>query len=122
MLDNIGLILGLLILIGCALRGFSIILASVIASVLISATNGLSLADALLKHYATGPLGGFTFAGNFFLLFVAGAVFGRVMAETQAAHALAIFLANAVGRDRALWIITGAFAILTYGGVVVFTL
>jgi len=120
MLENIGLIAGLLVLMICALRGFSIILASLLATVVVIVTNHLPLADSLLVNYATGPLGGFTFAGKFFLLFVSGAVFGRVMAETKAAQALARFLAKALGRDRALWIITGAFAILTYGGVNVF--
>jgi len=120
MLENIGLIVGLLVLMVCALRGFSIILASMLATVIVIVTNHLPLADSLLTDYAIGPLGGFTFAGKFFLLFVSGAVFGRVMAETQAAQALAHFLAGMIGKDRALWIITGAFAILTYGGVSVF--
>jgi len=120
MLENVGLILGLLVLIVCALRGFSIILASLIAAGVIAVTNHLPFAEALQTHYATGPLGGFTFAGRFFILFVTGAMFGRVMAETKSAQAMARFLAEAIGKDRALWIITGAFAILTYGGVVVF--
>lgn len=120
MLENIGLLTGLLVLIVCALRGFSIILASLLASVVVIVTNQLPFAESLIESYAIGPLGGFTFAGKFFLLFVSGAVFGRVMAETKAAQALARFLANAIGKDRALWIITGAFAILTYGGVSVF--
>jgi len=102
------------------LRGFSIILASLLASMVVIVTNHLPLAESLIDSYAIGPLGGFTFAGKFFLLFVSGAVFGRVMAETKAAQALARFLAKVFGKDRALWIITGAFAILTYGGVSVF--
>jgi len=120
MIEHFGLILGLLILISCAMRGFSIILASLIASIVVAVTNQLPLAEAMLTYYATGPLGGFTFAGNFFILFVTGAMFGRTMAETNAAQSLARSLANAFGKDRALWIITGAFAFLTYGGVVVF--
>ena len=120
MIENVGLILGLMVLIVSALRGFSIILASLLASIVVIFTNGLPLAEALLTDYGTGPLGGFTFAGKFFVLFVAGAMFGRVMAETKAAQSLARFLAKVFGKDRALWIITGAFAILTYGGVVVF--
>jgi len=120
MLENIGLVVGLLVLMGCALRGFSILLASLLATVVVIATNHLPLADSLLVDYAIGPLGGFTFAGKFFLLFVSGAVFGRAMAETKAAQTLAHLLAEMLGKDRALWIITGAFAILTYGGVSVF--
>lgn len=120
MLENAGLILGLSVLIFCALRGFSIILASLLATVVVIVTNHLPIADSLLTDFAIGPLGGFTFAGKFFLLFVSGAVFGRVMAESKAAQALARFLADTIGSDRTLWIITGAFAILTYGGVSVF--
>ena len=97
MLENLGLIVGLLVLMICALRGFSIILASLLATVVVIVTNHLPLADSLLVNYATGPLGGFTFAGMFFLLFVSGAVFGRVMAETKAAQSLARFRRR--GRD-----------------------
>lgn len=120
MIETTGLVVALLILVTCALRGFSIILASLIAATLVAVTNHLPIADALMLHYATGPLGGFTFAGNFFLLFVAGAVFGRTMAETKAAQSLAIILRQKIGIQHALWVITFAFAILTYGGVVVF--
>lgn len=120
MLENLGLIVGLIVLIGCALRGFSVILATLIAATIVALTNHVPLKEALMDHYATGKLGGFMFAGKFFLLFVTGAVFGRIMAESTAAQALARSLSDLFGKDRALWIIAGAFTVLTYGGVVVF--
>jgi H+/gluconate symporter-like permease len=119
-LEYLGLLLGLGLLIGLALRGTNIILAALLAALVVAATNGLNLFDALTDGFATGPLGAFTFAGRFFLLFVTGAIFGRVMAESHAATSIAIALTRALGAHRALWIIVLACALLTYGGVVVF--
>jgi H+/gluconate symporter-like permease len=62
----------------------------------------------------------FGFAGKYFLLFLAGAVFGRVMGESGAAASIAHALADRLGSRRALVIVTFATALLTYGGVNVF--
>ena len=55
-----------------------------------------------------------------FLLFAAGAIFGKVMGESHAATSIAMALFHALGAHRALWITVLACALLTYGGVVVF--
>lgn len=120
MLQYIGLILGLGLLIVLALRGTNIILASILSALVVAATNGLNLFDAITDDFTSGPVGGFTFAGRFFILFVTGAVFGRAMAESHAAASIALALARALGAHRALWIVVLACALLTYGGVVVF--
>ncbi|MFN2329825.1 MAG: GntP family permease, partial [Chromatocurvus sp.] len=60
------------------------------------------------------------FAGRFFLLFAAGAVFGRLMGESHAAASVAMALVRKLGAHRALWITVLACGLLTYGGVVVF--
>lgn len=116
----LGLLAGLVLLIWLALRGVNIIFASVICSLVVIVSNGLPLADGLGEYYAFGNLGAFTFAGRFFLLFAAGAVFGRIMGDSHAASSIAGALVRAWGAHRALWITTLACAILTYGGVVVF--
>ena len=116
----IGLSLGLGLLIWMALRGINVIFASVICSLIVILTNSLPLAETLREAYTFGKLGAFTFAGNFFLLFAAGAIFGRVMGESHAATSIAMALVNKLGADRALWITVLACALLTYGGVVVF--
>jgi len=116
----IGLLAGLALLIWLALRGINVVFASLLCSLIVIATNGLPLAEALSQNYALGPLGAFTFAGKFFVLFVTGAIFGRVMGESQAAASIAQGLINLLGRERILWIIVIASALLTYGGVVVF--
>ncbi len=120
MLANFGLLLALALLIGLVLRGTNVILASLMAALVVAVSNGLPVTDSLLTHYATGPAGAFTFAGQFFLIFIAGAVFGKVMAEGRATHSIAVLFVSLLGRARVLWVIMLACALLTYGGVVVF--
>lgn len=102
------------------MRGVNVIFASVICSLVVILTNGLPLAETLRDAYTFGKLGAFTFAGNFFVLFAAGAIFGRVMGESHAATSIAMALVRKLGADRALWITVLSCALLTYGGVVVF--
>ncbi len=120
MIGYLGLLGGVALLIWLALRGVNIILASLLSSLLVIVTNGLPLAEGLTSFYPFGPLGAFTFAGKFFLLFAAGAVFGRVMGDSHAASSIAMALVRKLGSHRALIITVFATALLTYGGVVVF--
>ncbi len=119
-MENLGLIVSLMLLMYLALKGVNVILASLICAILVAVTNGLPITAALLDHYSTGPLGLFSFAGKFFLLFICGAIFGRLMAESKAALSLALALKNTLGTERVLWIVMLVCALLTYGGVVVF--
>ena len=120
MIANIGLVAGLALLIYLALRGVNIVFASLLCSLVIVLTNQLPIAESFSQSYAFGPLGAFSFAGKFFILFICGSIFGRVMAESYAAASLANAMAQRLGAHRALWIITIACAVLTYGGVIIF--
>jgi H+/gluconate symporter-like permease len=119
-MDYLGLISAVVLLIWLALRGVDIIFAALLCSLVVILTNGLPLADGLVQYFALGNLGAFTFAGKFFLLFAAGAMFGRIMGDSHAAASIAMALVRKLGAHRALWITTLACAVLTYGGVVVF--
>jgi H+/gluconate symporter-like permease len=118
--DYIGLLGAVALLIWLALRGVDIIFSALLCSLIVIVTGGLPLADSLLDSFALGPLGAFTFAGKFFLLFATGAMFGRVMGDSNAAASIAMALVRKLGAHRTLWITTLACALLTYGGVVVF--
>jgi H+/gluconate symporter-like permease len=120
MLGIVGLLAGLALLMWLALRGVNVIFASVLCSLVVMATNALPLVESLRDGYTFGDLGAFTFAGRFFLLFAAGAVFGRIMGDSHAATSIAMALVRRLGAHRALWITVLACAMLTYGGVVVF--
>jgi len=116
-LEGIGVLLGLALLIVLALRGTNIFIASIVSALVVAVTNRLAIATAFGQEY-TGAM--FGFCGKYFLLFLAGAVFGRVMGESGAAASIAHALADRLGARRALVIATFATALLTYGGVNVF--
>ena len=119
-IGSAGLLLGLAVLITLALRGIDIVFAALVSSLVVIVTNGLPLAESLMQGFALGPLGTFTFAGKFFLLFVAGSVFGRSMSDSGAAASIATFLLTKLGKERVLLVTVIGCALLTYGGVVVF--
>ena len=120
MVEYAGLVCSVALLIWLALRGVNIIFSALLCSILIILTSGLPLAKGLTEYFSFGPLGAFTFAGKFFLLFAAGAMFGRVMGESHAAASVALALIRKLGADRALWITVLTCALMTYGGVVIF--
>lgn len=120
MLGIIGLIGALVLLVFLALRGVNMILSAVLCSLIVIATNGLPFAESINDNFLFGKLGAFSFAGNYFLLFAAGAIFGRVMSESHASTSIAMALMAKLGKHRALWIIVLSCALLTYGGVTVF--
>ncbi|MHA6493301.1 GntP family permease [Pseudomonas borbori] len=120
MLGNIGLLVGLGLLIFMALRGVNIFIAALVCALIVALTNNLPAPQALLEYFPFGPLGAFTFAGKFFVLFLCGAIFGKVMAVSQAANSIAQAIIGTLGTQRTLWVTMLVCALLTYGGVVVF--
>lgn len=119
-MDVVGLVVALLALMLMALRGVNIIIAALTSTLIVLLSNQIDIATGLNELFVSGRLGAFTFMGNFFLLFVAGSVFGALMGHSGAADSIAHALAEKLGTDKALWIITLACALLTYGGVSVF--
>lgn len=120
MIGYIGLLAGLALLIFMALRGVNILIATLFCSALVALTNGLLIPQVFLEFFPFGPLGAFTFAGKFFVLFICGAIFGRVMGASQAAFSISQAITKAIGTAHMLWIVMLVCALLTYGGVVVF--
>ncbi|MBI4557169.1 MAG: GntP family permease [Candidatus Hydrogenedentes bacterium] len=117
MFGNLGVILGLALLIFLALRGTNVLLASILSASVVALAHGQSLVTALTFDYSGAMM---KFAGMFLLLFLTGAMFGRVIGESKAAMSIAYALSRSLGVERTLLIGTLACALLTYGGVNVF--
>ena len=111
------ILLALGLLIAGAWRGWSVLW---LAPVLAAGTAVLAGAPTLaaLTQVFMPAAGGFV--TQFFLLFLLGAVFGRLMADTGSAEALAHGIARAVGPGRAITAVVLACAVLTWGGVSLF--
>ena len=116
-LGGIGLIGSLVLLIYLTMKGVNIIIAALLSSIVIAITGGLNLETAMMDSYMTGFTGYFS---SWFLVFLLGAIFGKVMQETKAAEAIAQWIKKTLGAKRAVFSVVAAAAIMTYGGVSLF--
>lgn len=117
MLGVIGVLIAIILLVFMAYKGWGIIPASLLCSIIVVLTNQGDLWAALSGNYISG----FTyFAGSYFLIFVLGALFGQVMGESGSANAISYKLLDWFGEKRAILVVTLATAVLTYGGVNLF--
>jgi len=117
MLGIIGVLVAIAILIFIAYKGWGIIPASLLCSIIVVVTNNGDIWKSFSVDYANGLK---FFAGTFFIIFVLGALFGQVMGESGSAKSISLKLIDWFGHSRSVLIVTLATAILTYGGVNLF--
>ncbi|WP_436373947.1 GntP family permease [Cytobacillus sp. BC1816] len=117
MLGMLGLIASLILLMYLTMKGVNIIIAAIISAVVVALTGGLNLETALTEHYMTGFTNYFY---SWFLIFLLGAVFGKIMQVTKAADSIANWVKDTLGPSRAVFAVVAAAAIMTYGGVSLF--
>ncbi|WP_370223563.1 GntP family permease [Cytobacillus sp.] len=117
MLGMLGLIASLILLMYLTMKGVNIIIAAIISAVVVALTGGLNLETALTEHYMTGFTNYFY---SWFLIFLLGAVFGKIMQVTRAADSIANWVKDTLGPSRAVFAVVAAAAIMTYGGVSLF--
>lgn len=116
-LGMLGLIASLVILIYLTMKGINIIIAALVSSIVVAVTGGLNLGTALMDDYMTG----FTdYFASWFLVFLLGAIFGKIMQETKSAESIAQWIKRTLGTKRAVFAVVAAAAVMTYGGVSLF--
>ncbi|MEN3160249.1 GntP family permease [Alkalimonas sp. NCh-2] len=122
MLGLFGLILGLLLLIILTMRGFNLFITAPLCALLVAFTNGIPFWDIADKvDFVHGYMTGFSgFVAAWFLMFLLGSLFGKLMEHTGAADAVALAIVKRIGHTRAVLAVVMACAVLTYGGVSVF--
>ncbi|MEI4769215.1 GntP family permease [Psychrobacillus sp. FJAT-51614] len=124
-LSMIGLIGGLVLLIVLTMKGVNILIAGPISALLVALTSGMPLFPQLAAegqaNYVTSYMTGFTgFIMSWYLMFLLGAVFGKVMEDSGAADSVSKWIVDKLGMKYAVLAIVIACAILTYGGVSLF--
>ncbi|SMC54377.1 GntP family permease [Papillibacter cinnamivorans] len=117
MLGIIGMILALVLLVFMAMKGYNILLTALVCSIVVALLNGMNIYDALLTNYMTGYV---AFFKSYFIMFLVGALFGKLMEVSNAADAIAALVVRKLGAKRALLAIVIACFVLAYGGVSVF--
>ncbi|MAM59838.1 MAG: citrate transporter [Salinicola sp.] len=118
-MSTLAIVVSLILLIVLAYRGITVLLlAPLMASlaVLLSGEAGLLL--PIYTGTFMSALGGYLI--KFFPLFILGALFGQLMADSGAAHAIANWIIKRLGTRHVVLTVVLACAILTYGGVSLF--
>ena len=122
MISMIGLILSLSLIIFLAYKGYSTIITAPIVALLTVLLIGGDSNRQLMVHYTEVYMGGFSgFVKNYFPIFLTGAIFAKLMEEALYAKSIANFITKNLGKDKTILAVVLAGAILTYGGVSLFT-
>ena len=119
----IGIIAGLVFFVIAAMKGWNVLITSIVTAIVIALTNGMDIMESMVgteTSYVTG-LAGFI-RGNL-LIFMGGAIMGEFMDKSGAAKAIAQFVMNKVGTKRPYLVLLGIAAVgavLTYAGISMF--
>lgn len=116
-LGLIGMLVSLGLLIWLAYRGWSVLLLAPLAAMLAAGISG----EPVLAHWTQTFMGSAArFVGQFFPLFLLGALFGKLMEDSGPVQAIASFMTQRLGARRAMLAVVIGGALVTYGGVSLF--
>lgn len=113
----VGIVFGLTLLIWLAYRGWTVLLLAPAAALLAAAFAR----EPLLAHWTQTFMGSAAqFIAQFFPLFLMGALFGKLMEDSGSITAIAQWMTERLGTERAMLAVVLAGALVTYGGVSLF--
>ncbi|MGP4713245.1 GntP family permease [Psychrobacter sp. DM8] len=119
MFSTLAIVITLLLLMFFAYRGYSVlILAPIMATLAVLLSGDFLTSIPAYTDIFMGALSGFLL--KFFPIFLLGALFGRLMADSGAATAIANTVVKKLGASKAILAVILVCAILTYGGVSLF--
>jgi len=113
----LGVLLAVGMLIALAYRGWSILLLAPAGAMVVAAFGR----EPLLAHWTQTFMSSTAqFIGQFFPLFLLGAVFGKLMDDSGSVKSIARFIVERLGPRHGILAIVLAGAVVTYGGVSLF--
>lgn len=119
-----GLIGGLALLIVLTIRGMNILIAAPLCGLAVALSSGIPLIPPLAEgaeSFTASYMAGFAgFLRDWFIVFLLGAMFGKVMEDSGAADSVAQAIVRTLGIRHAALGVVLACAVLTYGGISVF--
>lgn len=122
----IGLIAGLALLTVLTMRGMNLLIVGPLSAFVVAVFSGMPMfaqtapteeTPNLVGSYMEGFSG---FVTSWYLMFLLGAIFGKVMEDSGAADSVSKWVVSKLGMKYAVLAIVAACAILTYGGVSLF--
>ncbi|WP_050183233.1 GntP family permease [Domibacillus robiginosus] len=125
MISMIGLLGGLALLIILTMKGMNLLIAAPLSALFVAVLNGLPLFPQMVAegevNFLSNYMNGFTgFIASWYMMFLIGAIFGKLMEDSGAADSVSKWIVDKIGMKNAVLAIVIACAILTYGGVSLF--
>jgi H+/gluconate symporter-like permease len=125
MISMLGLIGGLILLTILVMRGMNLLIVAPLSALFVAVLNGVPIFPQFAAKgevdFITGYMDGFAgFITSWYLMFLAGAIFGKVMEDSGAADSVSHWIVSKIGMKHAVLAIILACAVLTYGGVSLF--
>lgn len=125
MLSMIGLIGGLALLIYLTMKGMNLLVAGPLCALFVAVLSGLPLFPQLAADGEANFVGNYmtgfsSFVTSWYLMFLLGSIFGKVMEDSGAADSVSKWVVEKLGMKQAVLAVVAACAILTYGGVSLF--
>lgn len=120
-MDLLILISCLVLLIWLTMRGANLIIVAPFCALILALFSGINIWTVEEPGFTHTYMAGFTsFFGSWFLVFLFGSIFGKLMEDCGAAEKISHYIMTKVGKDRAPLAVVLACAVLTYGGVSAF--
>ena len=117
MIGLLGIVIALVVLCFACFKGFSPLWTAPICALIVAVFCGLDAFESFTVTF----MGGFAdFAEGYLMIFMLGAIFGKLMEVTGAAHAIGAIVIKIVGKKRAVLAVIIACSIMTYGGISLF--
>lgn len=113
----LGILIALGLLIWLAYRGWSILLLAPLGALLAALLAGEPLLANWTQTFMSNAA---QFVAQFFPIFLLGALFGKLMESSGSVEAIAAYMTEKLGTQRAILAIVLAGAFITYGGVSLF--
>ncbi|NYB74708.1 GntP family permease [Sedimentibacter hydroxybenzoicus DSM 7310] len=113
----IGLFLAVIVLAVGAYRGLGALASTLLASLVVILTNGISIWQGFSEFYMNGYVGAYA---GYFLLLCCSSMYANFMSESGSATSIAYQFIDWFGRARVLLVCYAITVVLTYGGISLF--
>ncbi len=114
-----GVLVAFILLVILIYKKFPITVAAIICAGIMALLSGMDVMTTLTGDYMAATV---AFIKNYFILFLVSAIFGRIMDTSGAAYSIGKWLGSKLGARYAIWGVSFAACVLTYGGVSCFVL
>ena len=123
LIGMLGFFLSMFIIIQGSLRGYSIIILSVIATFVVAVTNRMNVMGAFFTGESSYIFGVASFFVDYFIILLLSSILAQYIENSGAAKSIADYILEKTGKDRPYIVLISIFlisAVLTLGGVNLF--